>query len=299
MAVKRFLLVVVLEIGILFGVESCKDMGSEVPPPPPTPVTVGQNSFFLVPGQSAATLLSGGIRPYSFVSEGNTSVVNPSFADDSLRLQALGLGTSTIVIGDNSSPQQTTTVSVTVVALAAGQNTFNLFVGDIDSTTISGGTQPYSFITTGDTTKVIPSLTGSVVVIRAVAAGSSAIVVGDNSGTQLSVTISVTVSAPVSFSTQVQPIFTNRCVNAGCHPGGGAPFPLQASVSYGNLVGVTATNGPCAGDKRVLPFSADASALVKRLEGTCGFQMPLGGTPLPADQIQLIRDWINQGAANN
>ncbi len=172
-------------------------------------------------------------------------------------------------------------------------------MGNSDSTTISGGTQPYSVISSGDTTKVVPSISGSLLTVRAVGVGSSTIVIGDNSASTLRATITVTVRTPISFSTQVQPIFTAHCVNAGCHPGGGAPFPLQAGVSYNNLVGVTAVAGPCAGDKRVLASNADASALIKRLEGTCGLQMPLGGTPLPPDQIQLIRGWINQGAANN
>ena len=299
MMVKKFWLTVVIVSGLVLAVESCKDMGSGIPPLPSTPVTAGQDNFALVPGQSAATKLSGGLRPYSFVSMGNTSVVAPSFVDDSLKLQALSLGTSTIVVGDNSASQQTTTITVTVMSLSAGRNTFALFAGDTDSTTISGGTPPYSIISVGDTTRVVPSLAGALLTIRAVAAGNSTIIVGDNSTTQLTATITITVTDPVSFSAQVQPIFTASCVNAGCHPGGGAPFPLQAGVSYANLVGVTATNGPCAGDKRVLPFNADASALVKRLEGTCGFQMPFGGTPLPTNQIQLIRDWINQGAVNN
>ena len=112
-------------------------------------------------------------------------------------------------------------------------------------------------------------------------------------------TVNVSVSSqPVLFLTQVQPIFTTNCVNAGCHPGGGAPFSLQANA-YSNLVNITATNGPCAGDKRVLPSNADASALIKRLDGNCGLQMPLGLAPLPSAQRQLIRDWINQGARNN
>jgi hypothetical protein len=115
----------------------------------------------------------------------------------------------------------------------------------------------------------------------------------------LSATISVSVTERISFSAQVQPIFTSSCVNAGCHPGGGAPFPLLAAVSYNNLVGINATAGPCAGGKRVQPSNADASALTKRLDGTCGSQMPLGGNPLPSTQRQLIRDWINQGARNN
>lgn len=105
----------------------------------------------------------------------------------------------------------------------------------------------------------------------------------------------------VSFAGNVQPVFTNRCVNAGCHPGGGAPFSLQAGASYNALVGDTATTGACAGTLlRVRASFADSSALVRRLEGTtCGFRMPLNLTPLPQNEITLIRDWINQGANNN
>jgi hypothetical protein len=124
-------------------------------------------------------------------------------------------------------------------------------------------------------------------------------VVVTDSGFRFRDTITVTVSPPVSYSAQVQPIFTNNCVNAGCHPGGGAPFPLVPSQSYSLLVGVDATTGPCRPIKRVLAGNPDASALVKRLEGTCGDLMPFGGNPLPAGNIQLIRDWISQGARNN
>jgi hypothetical protein len=124
--------------------------------------------------------------------------------------------------------------------------------------------------------------------------------VGDNSSPRLSVTISITVTAPVSFANQVQAIFTPNCAISGCHVSGGSgPMSLVAGASYGNLVGVAATRGPCAGDIRVQPANAGASALIKRLDGICGSQMPLGGAPLSTGQIQLVRDWINQGARNN
>lgn len=115
---------------------------------------------------------------------------------------------------------------------------------------------------------------------------------------EIEITIRVSTTV-ISFSGQVQPIFTNRCVNAGCHPGGSAPFPLQTGVSYGRLVNVVATEAPCAGIMRVKPSDATNSALYRRLEGTCGNQMPLGLAPLPQAERDLIRDWINQGAANN
>ena len=105
---------------------------------------------------------------------------------------------------------------------------------------------------------------------------------------------------PVSFANQIQPIFTNSCASRGCHPGGGAPFSLLAAVSYDNLVNVTATV-PCPGVTipRVKPFSPDSSALVRRLAGTCGLQMPVGFSPLSGSDQTLIRDWITQGALKN
>jgi hypothetical protein len=109
------------------------------------------------------------------------------------------------------------------------------------------------------------------------------------------------VSAGVSFSSHVQPIFTNNCATSGCHlPGGSAPFSLQPGQSYGLIVNVLATMGPCAGVPRVKPSDAAGSALYRRLQGTsCGSQMPQGLPPL-ADSLQnRIRDWINQGALNN
>lgn len=105
-------------------------------------------------------------------------------------------------------------------------------------------------------------------------------------------------TTPISFSTQVQPIFTISCVNAGCHPGGGAPFSLASGVSRGNLVGVDMVNSACGG-KRVLAGDANASGLIKKLEGNCGARMPLGGAALSSAEITLIRDWISQGAQNN
>jgi hypothetical protein len=186
-----------------------------------------------------------------------------------------------------------------VVPPPNGQTSFTLAAGDSASTTITAGTPPYVLVSKGDTTKAFPSISGSLLKVRAIAAGSSSIIVGDNSSPRLNITINVIVTAPISFSAEVQPIFTNSCVNAGCHPGGGAPFPLLVGVSYNNLVGVNATTGPCTGDRRVQPSNADASALIKRLEGTCGPRMPLNGNPLASAQEQLIRDWINQGARNN
>jgi hypothetical protein len=105
------------------------------------------------------------------------------------------------------------------------------------------------------------------------------------------------VPAPaVDYSTQIQPIFSENCVT--CHAGGGAPEGLRLDVqnSYSNLVNVNSRQVPSL--ERVEPNDPNNSYLVQKLEGTAavGDQMPRGQPPLPAAQINLIREWISAGA---
>ncbi len=94
-------------------------------------------------------------------------------------------------------------------------------------------------------------------------------------------------------------VFTPIC--AGCHTGptsnvlpGGMDLTSTAH-SAASLIGVTSIEAPTS--KRVLPNDADNSYLIKKLEGTAGTQMPLGGQPLSVDTIAQIRAWITNGAA--
>ena len=98
----------------------------------------------------------------------------------------------------------------------------------------------------------------------------------------------------------VQAIFDPSC---GCHirddPAG--DLDLSAGMSYGALVGVDSASTL----KLVVPGDADASYLVHKLEGT---QDSVGGGggktmppppnngPLGGSQIQMVRDWVQQGA---
>lgn len=100
----------------------------------------------------------------------------------------------------------------------------------------------------------------------------------------------------VSFANDIQPIFTNSCVE--CHGGSGGLF-LSSGQAYNNLVGVVATGN--SSFNRVTPGDPDNSYLVMKLRGDsrAGSRMPLGRTPLSNDVINLIVTWINEGAQNN
>jgi hypothetical protein len=98
------------------------------------------------------------------------------------------------------------------------------------------------------------------------------------------------------FDSIQQNVFTPICTR--CHVGATAPrgLRLEAGVSYAQLVGVPSVEDPDL--LRVAPGDPDASYLVHKIEGRpeAGPQMPLGGPPLPQATIDVIRQWIVDGA---
>ena len=107
-------------------------------------------------------------------------------------------------------------------------------------------------------------------------------------------------SAQISYMNDVQTIFTESCVNRGCHPGGGAPFSLREEVSYANLVNAPVAVPDCGADFRVVPFDTDASMLYLRITGrTPCVRMPLIGDTLSAAEQSTIGQWITEGAFND
>ena len=96
-----------------------------------------------------------------------------------------------------------------------------------------------------------------------------------------------TPGAPVSFNDDILPIFENRCMN--CH----GQERLEEGLSlrtYSDMM---------AGSKNgavVVPGNAANSLLAQLLENQ---KMPKRGPKLTPPQVQLIIDWINQGALDN
>lgn len=99
-----------------------------------------------------------------------------------------------------------------------------------------------------------------------------------------------------TFDSIQQNVFTPICT--ACHVGASAPqgLRLDEANSYALLVGVASAEQPAL--QRVRPSDPDNSYLIQKLEGTAavGGQMPLNGTPLSRAQIDVIRQWITDGA---
>lgn len=92
-------------------------------------------------------------------------------------------------------------------------------------------------------------------------------------------------------------VFTPTCATAGCHSGGAPAGSLNLTDgnSYANLVDVPSVGSAL---DRVEPGLPNDSYLVQKLETVGAGSMPPGNN-LPQADIDVIRTWISNGAAEN
>ena len=104
-----------------------------------------------------------------------------------------------------------------------------------------------------------------------------------------------------NFSEIQANVFTPTCATTGCHQGAGAPQGLRLDVanSYGLLVGVPSSQA--SGVVRVAPGDPNNSYLIQKLEGAAsvGAQMPLNAPSVEQASIDVIRQWITDGAIDD
>ena len=92
----------------------------------------------------------------------------------------------------------------------------------------------------------------------------------------------------ISFSADIQPIFTASCALSGCHVAGGKVPNLSTGVAYQSL-----PNGGY-----VVTNNTNNSQLMLWLTGKKTPGMPLGNSPDPVINAK-VSAWISQGAKNN
>lgn len=97
---------------------------------------------------------------------------------------------------------------------------------------------------------------------------------------------------PITY-TQVAPILGRRCVK--CHMANGIMGSPPEGLRLDTYESVLASRERA----RVIPGNPDASELVRRIRGQSLPRMPFDGPPyLDEAEIELITDWIKQGARN-
>ncbi len=107
--------------------------------------------------------------------------------------------------------------------------------------------------------------------------------------TTLLITNDKTVTAKVSFSKNISPLFNTYCATSGCHVAGHQPPDLEhenayASIKALNMVDLT---------------TPENSIIYKRMSGAVKPSMPMNAANNPHNINNLVLAWIKQGALNN
>ena len=100
-------------------------------------------------------------------------------------------------------------------------------------------------------------------------------------------TDAVAAGATVSFANEILPIIQSRCIN--CHGGDKTEEGLSMNTHAEIMAG--SENGAI-----LVPGDAASSLII---EMVASGDMPKRGPKLTPPQVQLIADWINQGALDN
>ncbi len=99
----------------------------------------------------------------------------------------------------------------------------------------------------------------------------------------------------MSYGNDILPIFNSNCTTI-CHLSPASPgFGNLDLNSYDTLMDQTGPNHAPV----IIPGDPDSSYLMKRIEDTIAPQMPLGLPELSSEQINQIRQWIQEGALDN
>ncbi|NGP87889.1 c-type cytochrome domain-containing protein [Fodinibius halophilus] len=101
----------------------------------------------------------------------------------------------------------------------------------------------------------------------------------------------------VSYSEDIQPIFSGNCATSGCHDAGSQKSGVNLS-SYNAALNST---GNQYGKKVIDPGSPDNSPLMDKIEDNPdeGSRMPPNGSALAQAEIDSIRAWIEDDAPDN
>ena len=121
------------------------------------------------------------------------------------------------------------------------------------------------------------------------AAACLVLVNGCYKDTTVTIVNSAEITTPVSFATDVQPLFTKNCSISGCHNSGGTKPDLSVDKAYNSLINGSYVN----------LGTPESSEVYLWLTGKRAVAMPAGAASNPSNINQYVLAWIKQGAKNN
>jgi len=98
-----------------------------------------------------------------------------------------------------------------------------------------------------------------------------------------------TLAATIDFASQIQPILAKNCLS--CH----GPDQAESGLSFSDFAAASAETD--SGQFAIVAGDVDESALIARVSSDDPYErMPPEGEPLAAEQVELLSQWIAEGA---
>lgn len=103
--------------------------------------------------------------------------------------------------------------------------------------------------------------------------------------------VAIDPNVPVSYKTEIEPLWTAKCLGSGCHNGGVPPNLLVGKSYTALLEGLYVDTLQRNADGTI---NAAASILMVKIKK----DMPPGSL-MPQAEIDRVENWIKQGAKDN
>lgn len=250
--------------------------------PPVTMFTTAPSSVNIANGTTVGYSITGGLPPYT-VTSNDLSVVRATVSGSSLSVSAVGGGSANLTIKDSLG---TSTISIAVTVGSSTRffinapGTVNMVPGSSATYLLSGGTSPYSVVSS-DVRIANGGIVGTALTVSAIAAGSATLQITDASGTSLTLTITVAPSASTVVSQD--PILKSPTLRDA------AGFATNSLSASGNtLLSVTLTDPSGLGiPNQVIDVTGDPTQVVFP-EGSSGLTNSAGVATIKVARASLL-----------
>jgi hypothetical protein len=266
----------IVTISVTVGSGATGTTGTTTTPTPIALFTTAPSAITVTPGGAASFNIGGGTAPY-LSSTSNANVATTGVTGTTLSIVGVAAGTAQVTVVDSTGTavsinvtigsgsattvtQLYTTAASAVVIAPAGTATFN----------VAGGTAPYT-ATSSNKNIATAGLSGSVLSMNGLVAGTAQILVFDATGASVAITVTVSsgetsAAGTALYTTSASAVtITLGGTNTYSIGGGTAPYVATSSntgVATASISGATLTvNGVAAGSAQVLVFDATGASV--------------------------------------
>ena len=276
-------------------------------------LSFSQNNPTLYVGQSLNITVSGGASTSYYVSSNsNASAIGTTINGSTITLTGAGIGSSTITVCSSSGGCGSLTATTNYVSTGGtfqlSQTNLSMLVGQVLSISISGGTSPYSLGANAGNV-IQASLSGNVITISAIAAGSSVLNVCTAGGACLTLSVTVNASSsatPISFSQNNLSVNTGAVTPVTILGGGGyyvstSSNPNVASVQINSNTALVTGLTPGSSNVSICQTGGQCAILsLTVLNGASSAAVPAFSQANPTVSVgQTLTETISNGASSS